>query len=206
MVRLCEIPSPSREEGRVAELVRAELAAMGAEVHEDDAAAARPAGCGNIVARFAPTAEGTPIMFGVHLDTVPVTDTIDVELVDGYLANAHDAILGGDNKSAVAVVLQAMKQVVGEQRPHAGVELVFTPCEEIERAGLVVSGRSPNGRRVESVELPEHPWFCASPYHPEFTSRPTRPQPLFREFVGAAAGHAGAREAEPARERAALGG
>ena len=77
--------------------------------------------------------------------------------------------------------------------------------EEIERAGLVVSGRSPNGRLVEIVELPEHPWFCASQFHPEFKSRPTRPQPLFREFVGAAAVHADAREA-PARERAALGG
>jgi tripeptide aminopeptidase len=135
MVRLCEMPSPSREEGRVAELVRTELRAMGAEVHEDDAAGALPAGCGNIVARFAPTAEGTPIMFGAHLDTVPVTDTIDVELVDGHLANANHAILGGDNKSAVAVVLQAMKQVVGEGRPHAGVELVFTPCEEIGLKG-----------------------------------------------------------------------
>jgi CTP synthase len=78
--------------------------------------------------------------------------------------------------------------------------------EEIERAGLVVSGRSPNGRLVEIVELPEHPWFCASQFHPEFKSRPTRPQPLFREFLGAAAGHASAREVEPARERAALGG
>jgi len=77
--------------------------------------------------------------------------------------------------------------------------------EEIERAGLVVSGRSPNGRLVEIVELPEHPWFCASQFHPEFKSRPTRPQPLFREFVGAAAGHAAARDT-PARERAALGG
>lgn len=136
MVRLCEIPSPSREEGRVAELVRSELRGMGAEVHEDDAAAALPAGCGNIVARFAPTAEGTPIMFGVHLDTVPVTDTIEVALDgDGHLTNAHHAILGGDDKSAVAVVLQAMKQVTAEGRPHAGVELVFTPCEEIGLRG-----------------------------------------------------------------------
>jgi tripeptide aminopeptidase len=136
MVRLCEIPSPSREEGRVAELVRAELRGMGAEVHEDDAAAVLPAGCGNIVARFAPTAEGgVPIMFGVHLDTVPVTDTIEVTLVDGHLTNEHHAILGGDNKSAVAVVLQAMRQVVAEGRPHAGVELVFTPCEEIGLRG-----------------------------------------------------------------------
>ena len=74
MVRLCEIPSPSREEGRVAEVVRAELRDLGADVHEDGAAAALPAGCGNIVGRFAPTAEGgVPIMFGTHLDTVPVT-------------------------------------------------------------------------------------------------------------------------------------
>jgi CTP synthase len=78
--------------------------------------------------------------------------------------------------------------------------------EEIERAGLVVSGRSPNGRLVEIVELPGHPWFCASQFHPEFKSRPTRPQPLFREFVGAAAGHARAPEEPAARERAALGG
>ena len=77
--------------------------------------------------------------------------------------------------------------------------------EQLERAGLVVSGRSPDGRLVEIVELPDHPWFCASQFHPEFKSRPTRPQPLFREFVGAAAGHAGARETS-ARERAALGG
>jgi tripeptide aminopeptidase len=136
MVRLCEIPSPSREEGLVAELVRSELRAMGAEVHEDDAASVLPAGCGNIVARFDATGEGgVPIMFGVHLDTVPVTDTIEVELVDGHLTNAFHAILGGDNKSAVAVVLQAMKQVVAEGRPHAGVELVFTPCEEIGLRG-----------------------------------------------------------------------
>ena len=65
MVRLCEIPSPSREEGRVAELVRSELRSLGADVHEDGAAATLPAGCGNIVGRFAPTAEGgVPIMFG----------------------------------------------------------------------------------------------------------------------------------------------
>ncbi len=71
--------------------------------------------------------------------------------------------------------------------------------EEIERAGLVVSGRSPNGRLVEVIELPDHPWFCASQFHPEFKSRPTRPQPLFREFVGAAVARAAA-GAAPARE------
>ena len=55
------------------------------------------------------------------------------------------------------------------------------------RAGLVISGLSPDERLVEMVELPEdvHPWFVASQAHPEFKSRPTKPAPLFREFVRA---------------------
>jgi CTP synthase len=51
---------------------------------------------------------------------------------------------------------------------------------------LVVSGTFQEGRLVEVIELPEHPWFVASQFHPEFKSRPTRPAPLFREFVCAA--------------------
>jgi CTP synthase len=56
----------------------------------------------------------------------------------------------------------------------------------LEDAGLVCSGTSPDDRLVEVIELPEHPFFVASQYHPEFKSRPNRPEPLFREFVGAA--------------------
>ena len=59
-------------------------------------------------------------------------------------------------------------------------------------AGLTVSGTFQEGRLVEIVELPDHPWFVASQFHPEFKSRPTRPAPLFRDFVGAA--HARSRE------------
>jgi len=58
--------------------------------------------------------------------------------------------------------------------------------ERIESAGLKISGTSPDGRLVEIVEMPDHPWFLAVQFHPEFTSRPNRPQPLFREFVKAA--------------------
>lgn len=58
--------------------------------------------------------------------------------------------------------------------------------EMIEGAGLKISGTSPDGRLVEIVECPDHPWFLAVQFHPEFTSRPNRPQPLFREFVKAA--------------------
>ena len=60
--------------------------------------------------------------------------------------------------------------------------------DKLREAGLTFSGVSPDDRLVEMVELPEdvHPWFVAAQFHPEFKSRPTRPQPLFREFVRAA--------------------
>jgi len=56
----------------------------------------------------------------------------------------------------------------------------------LEEAGLVFSGLSPDDRLVEIVEIPEHPFFIASQFHPEFKTRPLKPHPLFREFVGAA--------------------
>ncbi|HIE09016.1 MAG TPA: CTP synthase [Armatimonadetes bacterium] len=58
--------------------------------------------------------------------------------------------------------------------------------EVLERGGLVLSGLSPDGRLVEIVELPGHPFFIATQFHPEFKSRPNRAHPLFREFVKAA--------------------
>ncbi len=57
--------------------------------------------------------------------------------------------------------------------------------QAMEAKGFVFSGTSPDGRLVEIIELKDHPWFVASQFHPEFTSRPTRPQPLFRDFVEA---------------------
>ena len=59
---------------------------------------------------------------------------------------------------------------------------------QLVEAGLVVSGTSPNGKLVEIVELPRdvHPWFVAGQFHPEFKSRPTKPHPLFRDFIAAA--------------------
>ena len=73
----------------------------------------------------------------------------------------------------------------------------------LEDEGLVMSGTSPDERLVEIVELPEHPFFVASQFHPEFNSRPTRPEPLFREFVGAAkAGPTSARRGVRRRSRA----
>ncbi|UGB30810.1 CTP synthase [Metabacillus sp. B2-18] len=57
--------------------------------------------------------------------------------------------------------------------------------QAMEEAGFIFSGTTPDGRLVEIIEVKDHPWFVASQFHPEFTSRPTRPQPLFRDFVRA---------------------
>jgi CTP synthase len=76
--------------------------------------------------------------------------------------------------------------VIHERHRHRyEVNNHFRP--QLVEAGLVVSGTYQEGRLVEIVELPDHPWFVASQFHPEFKSRPTRPAPLFRDFVGAAA-------------------
>lgn len=56
--------------------------------------------------------------------------------------------------------------------------------------GLVISGTSPDGSLVEIVEMKDHPWFVACQFHPEFKSRPNRPHPLFRDFIGAAVAYA----------------
>jgi CTP synthase len=69
--------------------------------------------------------------------------------------------------------------------------------KRLEEEGLVASGTSPDDRLVEIIELPDHPFFVASQFHPEFNSRPTRPEPLFRDFVGAAANRAAERPAAP---------
>jgi len=81
------------------------------------------------------------------------------------------------------------EELVYERHRHR-YEFNNTYRERIEAAGLRVSGTSPDGRLVEMIELPGHPWFLAVQFHPEFTSRPNRPQPLFRQFVGAAIRHA----------------
>ncbi|GIU99714.1 MAG: CTP synthase [Actinomycetota bacterium] len=87
------------------------------------------------------------------------------------------------------------EQVVYERHRHR-YEVNPAYHEELSRHGLVFSGLSPDGRLVEIIELPDHPFFVAGQFHPELRSRPTRPHPLFREFVGAALAR---RTAQPER-------
>jgi tripeptide aminopeptidase len=143
-MELAAIPSEPRDEGRVASYCRGFLEGLGLEVHEDDAAETIPgggAGCGNLYAHLPPTpgATGTPIFLCAHLDTVALEDDVVpvLEQRDGILCvtNEREAILGGDNKAAVAVMLELVRELVQSGDPHAGLELVLTPCEEIGLLG-----------------------------------------------------------------------
>ncbi|MDO8963325.1 MAG: CTP synthase, partial [Coriobacteriia bacterium] len=86
------------------------------------------------------------------------------------------------------------EEVIYERHRHR-YEVSNTYRQQLVDAGLVISGVSPDGKLVEMVELPDHPWFVGNQGHPEFKSRPTRPAPLFRDFIGAAVDYKNARKA-----------
>jgi CTP synthase len=75
-------------------------------------------------------------------------------------------------------------EVIYERHRHR-FEVNNAYRQELERAGMILSGQSPDGRLVEIIELRDHPWFVASQFHPEFKSRPDRPHPMFSGYVAA---------------------
>jgi CTP synthase len=95
------------------------------------------------------------------------------------------------------------EEIIHERHRHR-YEVNNLYREALVMAGLVISGTTTDERLVEIVELSDHPWFVACQFHPEFKSRPTRPHPLFRDFIGAAVAFNGKRV--PARAGAASGG
>jgi tripeptide aminopeptidase len=133
---LAALPTPSGSERPVADRVAAYLTGLGLGVDEDDAAARIDATAGNLLCRLAPTQEaGVPIFLCAHLDTVPPEGPIEPVVEEGTVRNAASTILGADNKAAVAAMLEAAAILVRERRPHAGVELLFTPKEEVGLLG-----------------------------------------------------------------------
>lgn len=76
------------------------------------------------------------------------------------------------------------QELISERRRHR-FEVNNQYRALLEQAGLIVSGTSPDGNLVEIAEIADHPWMLGSQFHPEFKSRPNRPHPLFRDFVGA---------------------
>ncbi len=133
-VELAAIPSAPGEERAVADRVIDYLRGVGLDADEDDAGERIGSTMGNLLARLEPTERGadggTRLFLCAHLDTVPPTAPIEPVVEDGVVTNAQDTILGADNKAAVAVMLEATRRIIEERRPHAGIELLFTPKEE----------------------------------------------------------------------------
>ncbi len=136
-LELCAIPSPPGQERAVADRVIAELDDIGLAWDEDGAGAIVGSTMGNIFCRLpGRSGEGTPIFLCAHLDTVPADGPLEpVVDEEGIVRNAGGTILGADDKSAVVVMLEAARRIIAEGRPHAGVELLFTPKEEVGLLG-----------------------------------------------------------------------
>jgi tripeptide aminopeptidase len=119
---LCRIPSPSWQEETCRQWVTAELDAIGLHPERDET--------GNLLARMNGRADGAAtLLLCAHLDTVEPTAPIDPVLVDDGWENANEAILGADNKAAVAVILEVARRCSIEGSPVA-LELLFTVAEE----------------------------------------------------------------------------
>jgi tripeptide aminopeptidase len=173
---LCRIPSPSHHEAQVAERIEHELRGMGLEVERDAA--------GNLLASVGVERADRTILLCAHMDTVEVTGAIEPVLVDDGWENAHDAILGADNKAAVAVMLAAARRVSIEGAP-VGVELLFTVEEEIGLMGA----KAFDATRLRSAF--GYTFDHATPIGEVIVASPTYFS-LSAEFRGRAA-HAGAR-------------
>jgi tripeptide aminopeptidase len=128
-VRLCETESPSQSERAVADIVSAELRELGLEVEEDGSGHETGSDAGNLFARIDPPEGARTILLCAHLDTVPLAAPVKVVQEGGALRNGNEAILGADNKAAVATILGAARRLVADGSP-VGVELLFTTCEE----------------------------------------------------------------------------
>ncbi len=150
-LELASIPSPPGEERAVADRVQRYLRDCGLQPDEDDAGRRVGSTMGNLYAALEPTTEGEPLFLCAHLDTVSPWDELEPVVADGVVRNARPTILGADNKAAVAVMLEAVRRILAESRPHAGIELLFTPKEEVGLLGAFAFDHSRLRARVGYV-------------------------------------------------------
>ncbi len=132
---LVEIDSLSREEHDVAKVLEKILTSMGASVVFDDAKDKVKGNCSNLVAKFKGTKDAAPIFLSGHMDTVGPGKGIKVIFKDGVFKSDGTTILGSDDKSAIAIILEVMDVILENKLDYPPVEIVFTVCEEIGLLG-----------------------------------------------------------------------
>jgi tripeptide aminopeptidase len=140
-IRFCEIESPSGRERAMADAVAAELRQLGLDVEEDGTGPETGSDAGNVLARVPGPVGARSILLCAHIDTVPLDASVEVARENGVLTNRHEAILGADNKAAVATVLGAVRRLVSDGSP-VELEILFTTCEERALRGAKAFERS----------------------------------------------------------------
>ena len=141
-VRYCEIESPSGRERALADALKADLRALGLDVEEDDSGPATGSEAGNLLARLPGSEDAPTVLLCAHMDTVPLDGPVEVVSDNGLLTNKHEAILGADNKAAIATIMATVRRLVHGDGGGPGVELLFTTCEEQALRGAKSFDRS----------------------------------------------------------------
>lgn len=133
---LCEIDSPSREEGQIAEYLKELFTGLGAEsVVEDSSAAKTGSDCGNLIIRFAGTVKKEPVFFACHMDTVEPGRGVKVLRTGDLFTTQSNTVLGGDDKSGIAALIEFILVIQENDLPHGPIEIILTTCEEIGLLG-----------------------------------------------------------------------
>ena len=133
--QLVRIDSVSRTEGRFAQVLTRLLSDLGAKVETDDAGEKTGGDSGNLYAVFPGTRQAPPLLLSAHMDTVTPGKNIVPQFKDGVFTSLGDTILGADDKSAIAVILEVLTLVREKDLPCPPLEIVFSVCEEIGLLG-----------------------------------------------------------------------
>src|SRR3954462_2158324 len=136
LLELVQIDSVSREERDVAERIKQLCEEMGAEVFIDDAGEKVDGNTGNVIARFPGTiASAEPIMMSAHMDTVVPGEGVKPVIEGDIIRTDGTTVLGGDDKSGCAVVIETIRCLQEQNIPHTPIEAIFSICEEVGLLG-----------------------------------------------------------------------
>ncbi|MDR0477422.1 MAG: M20/M25/M40 family metallo-hydrolase [Desulfobulbaceae bacterium] len=136
-IKLCEIASPSRHERVIADHLKKLFTELGAvSVEEDDSATATGSNSGNLLIRFLGNQPGRDgFFFSCHMDTVEPGERVRVRRENDLFTSVGDTILGGDDKSGIAAVIETMRLLRQTKASHPDIEIVITTCEELGLLG-----------------------------------------------------------------------
>lgn len=130
-----QIDSESTHEGAIAARVAEDLKAIGCEVYVDNSGEKTGSETGNLYCTLPGNAEGEPILFAAHMDTVVPGVGVEPVIEDGVIRSKGDTVLGGDDKSGIAAIVEALRTIVEKDLPHPTIEGLFTVCEEVGLRG-----------------------------------------------------------------------